>query len=206
MPGSLVRSIAVSTTVLLAVGCGSNAPEIPEDLRTSSTGSGTEVGQVVENVCFEGWRNPAAVGFTGKLEPICLWDWHDPQGIRGFELVLFNTSALWCQACKLEHRTLGEEVAARAPRGFGLLSLLFQDEKRQPATAEHLSIWTTQYHTDFPMAIDPLFLMGIYAPGDSAPLNMVVDARTMKILQKTTGNEGSVIWANIDSELAARGR
>jgi len=84
---------------------------------------------------------------------------------------------------------------------------LFQDNERNPAKVDHLGLWTRQYDVAFPMALDPNYLMGRYAPGDTAPLNLLLDARDkMRILKKWTGNQESVIWPAIDSELAARGR
>jgi hypothetical protein len=47
-------------------------------------------------------------------------------------------------------------------------------------------------------------LLGAYASPDSAPLNMVVDLRSMKILRKYVGDQGSVMWAYLEAELAQR--
>jgi hypothetical protein len=43
--------------------------------------------------------------------------------------------------------------------------------------------------------------MGTYGPADTPPLNLVVDARTMKIVGKFIGNQEAALWALIDSEL-----
>src|SRR5262245_25844406 len=205
MDSSLARFIAVSIALLSGVGCGSNAPEIPEGFKQAQSGFGCEVGQLAENKCFRGWRNPAAVGFTGNLESVCLYDFNDPNGTKGgIELLMVNTSALWCQACKQEHQTLPERVRERAPH-FALVSLLFQDNEQRPATADNLALWTSQFDVDFPMALDPEYQMGCYALAQTAPLNLLLDARDkMRILQKWTGNQESVIWPTVDAELAAR--
>ena len=42
------------------------------------------------------------------------------------------------------------------------------------------------------------------ASPDTAPLNLVIDAHTMRILRKYLGNQGAVIWPYIESELARR--
>jgi hypothetical protein len=39
-----------------------------------------------------------------------------------------------------------------------------------------------------------------------APLNMLVDPRSMKILRKYVGDQGAAMWPYIESELDARGR
>jgi len=208
MRPSLARFVAISVSALFWAGCGSNAPEIPDELRGQSSGFGSEPGQLAENFCFQGWHDPKAVGFTGNLESICLYDFNDPIGTKGgIELLLVNTSALWCQACRQEHQTLGDNVNQRKSRGLALVSLLFQDNERNPAEAADLGLWTRQYGVEFPMALDPLYQMGRYAPGDTAPLNLLLDAHDkMRILKKWTGNQESVIWPTIDTVLTARGK
>jgi len=90
------------------------------------------------------------------------------------------------------------EITANQPR---------PDNERNPAEAADLGLWTRQYGVEFPMALDPLYQMGRYAPGDTAPLNLLLDAHDkMRILKKWTGNQESVIWPTIDTVLTARGK
>ena len=206
----------------LAAGCGTNRPDIPKELLqpVGDAGAsgypagpyGSAEGATVENFLFtQGWMDPEAAGYDpAKLAPIQLSDFYDPDGTKGIEILLINTAAVWCSACKAEHggsgstKNLNDHFNELSPKGFRILSLLFQDAQSQPPTADHLVAWTTSFETHFPMALDPEFQMGRYASAETAPLNMVVDARTMKILKKYIGDKSAVIWPYIENELDKR--
>ena len=202
--------------VLLTSACGSNAPTIPKELLGSSSscsapdypkeGIGTELGDVVQNACFSGYRSPKAVPPSPEhLETIAFSDYYDPAGTKGnVELLLVNTAAVWCAACVAEHETLPDHYEQFAPQGLVILSTLFQDAQRNPATLADLARWIANFNTNFPMVADPELRMGVYASPDTAPLNLVIDAHTMRILRKYLGNQAAVIWPYIESELARR--
>lgn len=195
----------------LALACGSNAPEIPPELIADapscaapdypSEGVGTEVGDVAKNACFVGYRAPDRVAPT---ETVALSDYYDPAGTKGVSLLLLNTAAIWCAACVAEHGYLPEKATELGPRGLVILSTLFQDGQRNPADLADLERWVDNFGPNFPMVADPDLEMGLYASPDSAPLNMVVDPRDMKILRKYVGDQGAVMWPYIEAELAAR--
>ena len=117
--------------------------------------------------------------------------------------MLINTAAIWCMACVDEHQTLPEHASELAPQGLVILSTLFQDAKREPATLADVERWIANFHTNFPMVADPDLQLDGYAPSDLAPLNLVVDARSMKILRKFVGNQAT-LWPYLESELKAR--
>jgi hypothetical protein len=203
--------------VLLA-GCGTNRPEIPPELLQNpgdggqscpSAGYpegpyGTEPGDVVGNLCFRGWSSPGSSPHSeAALENLSLGAFYDPTG-KDYELLLVNTAAIWCAACKNEHKTLGQHYAALAPRGLALVSALFQDEAGAPATLDDLELWVEAFDVKFPVLLDPDYQLGIYATADQAPLNLLVDARSMTIIQKVVGDQSSVIWPLIESELDRR--
>lgn len=199
----------------LALGCGSNAPELPEGLLVDSGGCvapayapgapGTEAGDTVRNACFVGYRAPASVAPTeANRETVALSDYYDPAGTKGHALILLNTAAIWCSACVSEHRTLPDYHDALSGQGLVIISTLFQDAERNPASMADVERWIANFDTNFPMVADPELELGAYASPDSAPLNMLVDPRTMKILRKYVGDQGSVMWPYIEAELARR--
>jgi hypothetical protein len=199
----------------IVLGCGSNAPEVPAELLGGGSacsapdypaeGLGTEPGDVAQNACFVGYRAPARVAPTEPhRETVALSDYYDPAGSKGVSLLLLNTAAIWCSACVSEHRTLPERQTELGERGLVILSTLFQDAERNPASLEDVERWIAKFGTNFPMVADPDLALGAYASPDSAPLNMLVDPRSMKILRKYVGDQGSVMWPYIESELAAR--
>lgn len=197
--------------VIALSACGTNRPEEPEDLGQATdclrpfypTGPyGTEPGDTLRNACFSGWLRPDRVAREPEsLEPIALSDFHDPDGTRGIRVILLNTAALWCSACRIEHETLPESAEALRSSGLVIVSALFQGVEREPASFEDLRLWVETYSSNFPMLLDPSYQFGVYASAETAPLNLVVDARSMKILQKYVGDQSAVIWPTIRAAL-----
>jgi hypothetical protein len=85
-----------------------------------------------------------------------------------------------------------------------ILSALFQDREGQPANVSDLALWVETFRTPFPMALDPDYQLGAYAPAASAPLNLLLDARTMRIIEKFTGDQSTVLWRLVEDELSRR--
>ncbi|MCB9584157.1 MAG: redoxin domain-containing protein [Polyangiaceae bacterium] len=212
----------VALAVATPLGCGSNTPEIPQEYLSGSGGTGTtttypagpygsEEGDTVSNLSFSaGWSNPKAVGYDlAQLDatPLSLSDFYNPESDPDLpEVLLLNTAALWCQACRIEHEELDTKLAEFGARGLVIFSTLFQDLQSQPAQPIHLQIWAEQFEVAFPFFLDPEYQMGAFARAETAPLNLLIDLRTMKILKKVTGEGGSVIWPLVDETLTARGR
>ena len=122
-----------------------------------------------------------------------------------------NTAAFWCGACKNEHQgtatnpSLNEHYGELHPRGFALLSLVFQDAASQPATVDDLVKWAVTLEETIPLARDDSYQMGRYAASSNAPLNLIIDTRTMKILTGFLGDQSAVIWPYIEKQLQDRG-
>jgi hypothetical protein len=199
---------------LLALGCGSNRPEIPPELLEGSSdcGSGAypngpfgvDQGTTAENACFRGWRRPNVTEHVSRtLEDISLGSFYDRTGDE-HELIIVNTAALWCSVCQVEHRDLPRRYDEFAPRGLVILGALFQDERAEPADLSDLTAWVETFEVPFPMALDPAYQLGVYASAETAPLNLVIDARTMRILQKYVGDQSSLLWPYVEEELGRR--
>jgi len=208
--GSRLLALSIGLT---ALGCGSNTPKIPPELLESTSGCasldypkgpfGTEEGDTIANLCFKGFRNPSAVSDDqAPLETLGFSDYYDPTGSKGVRLVLINTSAVWCAACRTEHEGLSAKNNQYSPQGFRILSTLFQDSKRDPATVRDLTNWVKTFSSNYAMALDPDYQLGDFARAETAPLNLVVDARTMKIEKKLLGDQPQVMWPFIDASLA----
>ncbi|HTQ06878.1 MAG TPA: hypothetical protein VMI54_23635 [Polyangiaceae bacterium] len=214
-----MRAAPVAVAALLA-GCGTNRPEIPAELLGSNGDSslaagcdnpsypgapfGTDPGSTVVNTCFRGWAAPGSMDDTdATLEDIGFGAFYDPTH-KHYELLLVNSAALWCAACKAEHATLGQHYADLAPRGLALVSALFQNNAGAPADTDDLKLWVDTFDVKFPMVLDPDYQLGAYASAETAPLNLLVDARTMQIMDKWVGDQSSVIWPTIEDELTKR--
>jgi hypothetical protein len=210
------RALLALLLALGAVGCGSNAPEVPAEYLGGDSagcgapdypqdGIGTEAGDVTQNACFIGYRAPERLPVTeANREVIALSDYYDPTGSKGVSLLLVNTSAIWCGACVNEHRTLPDYQRELGPKGLVIVSTLFQDAERNGASLADVERWIGNFRTNFPMVADPDVSLARYASPELAPLNMVIDPRSMKILQKYVGDQGAVMWPYIEAELDRR--
>jgi hypothetical protein len=205
---------AALALLLLVAGCGSNRPEIPPELLGNDSGCntvgypkgpyGVDQGALAADACFRGWRRPNETAHEqSTLEDLSLGSFHDPYGER-YELVLVNTAALWCSVCQVEHRDLPRRYEELSSRGLVVLSALFQDERANPADVSDLTAWVETFDVPFPMVLDPAYQLGAYASAETAPLNLVLDARTMRIVEKYVGDQSSLLWPFVEQELARR--
>lgn len=171
---------------------------------------GTRKGAIIENMSFLGWRNAAAADYdTENLEVVSLSDFYDPDGSKGVRLLALNASAVWCTVCRAEYRQLERDQIYETyrPKGVEILGVLFEDSDYEPARPSDLEIWAgpTGFRVDFPMVIDPGFKTGAYFASDATPLNMLIDTRTMQILDITMGYDTGrpqAYWRKIDEWLA----
>lgn len=209
-------TLPVHRTILLGaafvVGCGSNQSEVPPELmdaiRTSERNgnTGSEVGDTVENLCFDGWRNPKAAGFDpNRFEKICLYDFADDTSAR---LLLVNAGAIWCITCRTEYDgsadrpSMHDNLQSRYAQGYRILGTLFQGAQGDPATPDDAVTWAETFDVDFPFAPDPKLQMGSFFTPAAAPFNMLVDLSSMKILNKLEGDEPAVLYSAVDDFLA----
>lgn len=208
---------------LSPLACGNNAAELPPELldaiRNQGSGQdgnypegpyGTMVHDTVKNLCFDGWMDPAAAGYDpSKFQQICLADFYDPTG-ETVQVLLLNAGAVWCTACKIEYQggqgrpSLAKNFELRRDRGFRVLGTIFQDAKNNPATPMDASLWAKTFELDFPFAIDPDFKLGAFTSPSQAPFNMLIDARSMEIIQQLEGDQPALLFTTVDTLLEKR--
>lgn len=207
---------AASDTGVPAPGDTTAAPALTGDFAPAQSYPpgpyGHGVGAVIENLEFIGWRDPAGVGYDlNQLAPVRIGDFYDPNGAET-ELLVLNASAVWCVVCKGEMRdmnTNGTYAAFRA-RKVQVLSTLFEDADSNPAKPSDLQLWgsSSARQIAFPLVLDPALKMGVYFSSDATPLNLVIDARSMRILHVMMGYDSSPttgLWGIVDQELKNRG-
>lgn len=191
-------------------------PEVEGDFRavTYPVGPyGTEVGSVIANLSFLGWRDPVASGYdAGALERVSFSDFYDPNGDKGLEVIVINASAVWCSVCQTELADMkSASVYSRFRQaGVEIIGTLFEDAVGDPATPSDLTYWgnSTRRAIEFPLVLDPGLKMGAYFTSDATPLNLVIDARTMRILHSFMGYDRSPdtgLFSVVEAELVARG-
>lgn len=171
---------------------------------------GTRVGAVIPNLEFLGWSTPAEAAYDpGQFETVRLSDFYNPDGSRGnTKLLLLNASAVWCSVCRSEMKHFRQTDLYRQykERGLEIVGVLFEDYNYNPAKPEDLVAWGSpkNYDIHFPLVLDPGFKIGAFFISDATPLNLLVDATTMEIINATMGydtSEDSSYWRMVDSLL-----
>lgn len=112
-------------------------------------------------------------------------------------------SSLWCGACKKEAKmVLPAKYLAYKPLGGEFLVQL--DDGPAPgrsAASQDLTVWTTQFHVNYPATIDPgrqldaLFVASVY------PANIIINTRTMKIVEVVPGIPEDGYWTTFEATL-----
>jgi len=167
---------------------------------------GTGVHATLENFAFLGWRDPVAANYdVSKLEQVRLSEYYNPDGRSDIKLIWINASAVWCSVCRAEMADIKSNGvhADFGPRGVQLIETLFEDNNSGPAKPSDLHNWGSlaAHSIDFPLLLDPGFKLGAFFTSDATPLNMLVDAKTMKVLDATMGYS-SDYWQRVDRLLA----
>jgi hypothetical protein len=167
---------------------------------------GVDVGAVIYNYDWLGWINPKAVNYTGNLEHIQLADFYDPDG-KKTKAIFINASAYWCTVCKEENRTtIPKQFAIWKPKGVVFMETLFEDDKNppNPADIQALKDWsqgiyprpngTKHWAADWGMLLDPGNKLSPFFDATATPMNMVIDAKTMKVMSVVTGLPEETWW------------
>lgn len=167
---------------------------------------GTGIDSTLEDFAFLGWRDPVAAQYDlAKLAPVHLADFYNPDGRSNTRYIWINASAVWCSVCKAEMQDIRNKNvnATFKERGVQLIVTLFEDNDSGPATPLDLKRWgeLPAHSIDFPLLLDPGFKLGAFFSSDATPLNMLVDASTMRIVDATMGYS-SDYWEQVDRLLA----
>src|SRR6185369_284014 len=187
-PGSAGASAGVS-----GGGSGGAAPAAAPSWTAYPAGPyGTSKGATIQNLSFFGWKHPDLAGYDpSKVETVRLSDFYDPDGHTGVKLLAVNASAVWCGVCRREYQDMHSDdvYATLHPLGLEILGTLFEDTNSFPAQPQDLRNWAaiSAHSVKFPFALDPGFKLGAYFDSDATPLNMLIDVRTMTIVQITMG-------------------
>lgn len=179
---------------------------------------GSGKGATIANYKFVGFVN--AVADSSQLQEIRLADFYNPTGDGVYEEdspfepgsprprgLLLSVSAVWCAPCNYEADViLPEEYPKyKALGGEFFVQLADGATPGKAANAKALEAWTKKYEVDYPMAIDPAYQLGALFEADSFPANMIIDTRTMRIVDVVAGSPevGGPFWKTFDEVLAS---
>ncbi len=137
-------------------------------------------GDVIPNFCLD----DGTVSF-------CLAQLYDPQGELAARLIHITVFATWCGPCTDEADFItGSNVTGANPSGISWAKelapkVVFLDVLTDGA---NLQAWIAAHGDFVPTLADPgTESLGVYFDGAAVPLNIDIDARTMKILDSSNG-------------------
>jgi hypothetical protein len=167
---------------------------------------GVGLGSTLEDFAFLGWRDPVTSEYDlERMETVRLSEFYNPDGRSDVKLIWINASAVWCTVCRAEMRDINIQdiKGTMGPKGLQLIETLFEDNDSLPAKPLDLKKWgeVVDHSIDFPLLLDPGFKLGAFFTSDATPLNMLVDARTMRIVDATMGYSDDY-WERVDEYLS----
>jgi len=178
---------------------------------------GVAIGSVMANYKFFGFAN--AMQSSATLQEINLAEFYNPTGDALYEegsifpigsskptALLINVSAVWCGPCNYEaDKVLPDLYVKYKPMGGEfLLQLADGPVPGKAATQKSLFNWTDKYDVDYPSTIDPSYKLGALFDADAFPANLIIDTRTMKIVESFSGapEVGGPFWKKYEKVLA----
>lgn len=220
---AFISAVLLGVGSFCFLGCGDNSPDAPAntggasgdqdaaaDVDLGDVDPGLEggntakpypagpygyvAGTVIQNYKFLGWTNPAAVNYTGDLEPIELADFYDPDGTKGIKALFINASARWCSVCKAEQADIRTQKAKYDGQGVIFLETIFEDANQYPSTPTDLAWWTKTFKIDWVAVLDPNNKLSPFFDTTATPMNMIVDTKTMTVKTLITGAPDASWW------------
>lgn len=117
------------------------------------------------------------------------------------DLLLLVTAAGWCTACREEQPALEELYQSYKSQGLEVVVAVFEDNNYNAATPEFAGSWRDSYALTFPVVADTDFKLGAYYDPSLTPMAMLVDVKTMTILNIQIGAQPATLEALIQSQL-----
>lgn len=147
--------------------------------------SAARPGDRMPNLTFRAYRNGRASG----LETVSLAEYFDPQQKRN-KVLHIQVAATWCAICSAELDATVTVTEALKDRGIVFLEIVVNGAKGgEGPSLQEVDAWVDRHKTNFPTAIDvrarrlgPLGVSGSVVPHD-----ILIDTRTMEILDSSVG-------------------
>lgn len=146
-------------------------------------------GTVAQTLNWQGMVENSDAMTTIKAE-----DYLDCDGSKGINALLIDTSATWCGACQQEAQEIPGKVSTTwAAMGIKVLTLMYEDvTQSKPATFQTAVNWKNQFKLNsIAVGVDPaLSFSPAGASSIGLPLQVIVDPRTMQVIDMQEGYSG----------------
>jgi hypothetical protein len=188
---------------------------------TSGGGTAYNVGDVVDpSLEWQGYEPGAkgSVSSSSGSTTLHMPDFYDPDGSKGINAIVIDTSAQWCIACQGEAQFIstwmgstGAGAGEWAALGVKFVTLVVETATYDPATLVTAEQWRTEQPTGCTggtcvgavayVASDPC----ISFSEEGLPHNLLIDPRTMKVFVDMDNDPvtGSGSVENADPNVAA---
>lgn len=125
----------------------------------------------------------------------------DLRARAGVKVILWSSGAEWCGVCRIQASKLQTLHTTRADQGLLVVESLYQSIDGSPANAATLERWRADLGISYPLLAEK---EPNYANHTSNPLELVIDARTMKIRYRQL-HVTSDLDVHVDAALAQAG-
>ncbi|MFO0759451.1 MAG: hypothetical protein U0359_23360 [Byssovorax sp.] len=201
----------------------------PSELSYPKGPYGVQKGAIIDNFKFDGFVDSTRQSAT--LEPIAFADFYNPhaddpaympasaalddrlypngslhgEGTPKPRALLVNVAAVWCGPCNEEAKNVfpGKHARYKPCGGEFFLNLAESATQGSPATQKNLASWGKKYKSDFPIVIDPKYQLASFFDASAYPANMIVDPRTMTVVEVVMGVPGESFWQKFEEVLDA---
>ena len=143
------------------------------------------IGDVIDDFAMVGYTDSDNNGSLSgeKLRLIKL-----SKHAAGAKVILFVISAGWCGPCITETKTFKSLLTKYKTKALAIFQVLYDGTTKQTApTKTTLDYWVKQGDPLGAVGLDPVRAIMLYFPKSSTvsvPFNMLVDAKTMKVLAR----------------------
>jgi len=163
---------------------------------------GTRTGDVITNLSWTGYADDNGNGdpFDDSPRSVSLgemFEGNDP----GAKLIFVNSSAGWCGSCQDEASALPGLYSEYHSRGVRIISTLFETTSGAAASTDFAREWGQTFRLPFPTVADPGSTLDPYYEESSVPMNMLIDAETMRILDVHHGFDSYQTRSLFDAHL-----
>jgi len=156
-----------------------------------------EVGDVLEDFATIGYADAGGSVSGKQLQVLRL-----SEVASKAKVVLFNISAGWCNPCQQETQHSAALLSTYGPQGLAIFQVLFESATSgEPPSQAFLDKWVISQKAAGAVGIDVDAESIIYNTTGVTPVNLIVDAKTLKVLDKSYGYSQTQLETKLKSYL-----